>query len=118
MHSTDHYLMAESQLTCDTVNIQHQAYLGDESAQYALADILQKGINVAKNSECAFYWYLRAAQQGNLAAQYNVWYAYFTGEGVGADTQEADKWFKRASLKNSKTVSSVIAELLHPTIQH
>ena len=116
MNQMHTHLLAESELNIETVEVQHQAYLGNADAQYKLADIFQKGKGVTKNATNAFYWYQRAAQQGNLLAQYNVWYAYLIGEGVQADKQQADKWFARASLKNSSSTKSIIAQLLATTI--
>ncbi|WP_428095618.1 tetratricopeptide repeat protein [Candidatus Thioglobus sp.] len=106
------HLLAESELKIATIKIQQQAYLGDAEAQYKLAEIFQNGKNVAKNTTHAFYWYQRAAQQGNLPAQFNVWYAYLTGEGTQANEQLANKWYAKASLKNTNTMHSSIGQLL------
>ena len=110
------HLLAESELKIETVKIQQQAYLGDAEAQYKLADIFQKGKDVAKNAAHAFYWYQRAAQQGNLPAQFNVWYAYLTGEGTQANDQLAQKWYARATLKNSSSSQSIINQLVGSTV--
>ncbi|WP_201342325.1 SEL1-like repeat protein [Abyssogena phaseoliformis symbiont] len=63
-----------------------------------------------------FYWYRRAAQQGNLAAQFNVWYAYLNGEGTQMNEQKANKWYARASLNNSSSTQSIITQLINTTI--
>lgn len=116
MNQMHAHLLAESELKVETIKIQQQAYLGDADAQYKLADIFQKGQDVARNTAHAFYWYQRAAKQGNLAAQFNVWYAYLTGEGTQADEQLAKKWYARATLKNSSSSKSIIAQLIGTTI--
>ncbi len=110
------HLLAESKLKTETIEIQNQAYLGSAEAQYKLADIFQKGKGVAKNATHAFYWYQRAAKQGNLLAQYNVWYAYLIGEGTQADSKLANKWLTRASLKNSSSATSIISQLMGTTV--
>ena len=116
MNQMHAHLLAESELKIETVKVQQQAYLGDAEAQYKLADIFQKGKEVTKSSAHAFYWYQRAAQQGNLAAQFNVWYAYLTGEGTKANDQLAEKWYARAMLKNSSSTQSIINQLIGTTV--
>ena len=116
MNQMHKHLLAESELSIDMIEIQHQAYLGDAEAQYKLADIFQKGGGVAKDVVNAFYWYNKAAQQGNLAAQFNIWYAYLTGEGTKANQQLAKKWYARATLKNSSSSESIVAQLIGTVI--
>jgi len=107
MSQMNQHLLAESELNLETIDLQQRAYTGDAEAQYA---------HVQKNTNHAFYWYQSAAHQGNLLAQYNVWFAYLTGEGIQANTQQANKWFARASLKNSRSTQSIVAQLLDTTI--
>jgi len=116
MEQMHKHLLAESQLNIDTIEIQHQAYLGDAKAQCKLASIFLKGKGVEQNSEHAFYWYQKAAKQGNLLAQYNIWYAYLIGDGVKADKKEADRWFTKASMKNASSTNSIIAQLIGTTV--
>ncbi|KXS14205.1 kinase-like protein [Gonapodya prolifera JEL478] len=42
-------------------------------------------------------WYLKAAQQGNAAAQLNTAMCYENGRGVVKDEKEAVKWYKKAA---------------------
>ena len=116
MNQMHQHLLAESELNLEAIDLQQRAYTGDAEAQYALANIFQKGIHVQKNTNHAFYWYQRAAQQGNLLAQYNVWFAYLTGEGTQVDAQQAEKWFARASSKNTSSAKSIVAQLLGTTL--
>jgi len=116
MNQMHQHLLAESELNLEAIDLQQKAYTGDAEAQYALANIFQKGIHVQKNTNHAFYWYQRAAQQGNLLAQYNVWFAYLTGEGTQVDAQQAEKWFARASSKNTSSAKSIVAQLLGATL--
>ncbi len=118
MNQIHQHLLAESELNLETIDLQQKAYTGDADAQYALANIFQKGIHVQKNTSHAFYWYQRAAQQGNLLAQYNVFFSYLYGDGIKADAKQANKWFAKASLKSSCSAESIVAKLLNGTTLH
>jgi len=118
MNQMHQHLLAESELNIEAIDLQQRAYTGDAEAQYALANIFQKGIRIQKNTGHAFYWYQRAAQQGNLLAQYNVWFAYLTGDGTEANAQQANKWFARASLKSACSTQSIVAQLLGSNTLH
>ncbi len=111
MNQVHKHLLPNYQLTDEAIDLQQKAYTGDADAQFQLANIFQKGIDVAKHPKHAFYWYQRSAKQGNLFAQYKVWEAYFFGDGTEANDKEAKKWLTRASLKNgSSTRSSTITQ--------
>ena len=114
MDTMHKHLLADSELSLNTIKIQHKAYLGDADAQYSLANIFQKGFGVAKNPNHAFYWYKKSANQGNIAAQFNVWYAYLTGDGVEKNLEKSDSWYRTASLNNVSTCGgeSVVDKLL------
>lgn len=112
MNQIHQHLLAESELNIETIGLQQRAYTDDAKAQYALANIFQKGIHIPKNEKHAFYWYQRAAQQGNLLAQYMVWQAYKFGDGTEVNAQQAKKWFARASLKSAGSTQSVVAQIL------
>ena len=45
----------------------------------------------------AMKWYLKAANQGSLAAQYNIGIMYDKGQGVKQDYSEANKWYQKAA---------------------
>ena len=49
--------------------------------------------NYAKAAE----WFLRAAEQGYTAAQFNLGLLYEEGEGVEQDHEEAIKWYRKAA---------------------
>jgi TPR repeat protein len=113
MSQIHQHLLAESELTLEAVDLQQKSYTGDADAQYALANIFQKGSNVAKHPRHAFYWYQRAAKQGNLLAQYKVWMGYLLGDGIEADDKEASKWLRRASLKSGNSTKSIVMQFLN-----
>ncbi len=45
----------------------------------------------------ALRWYLKAADQGNVKAQYALGYMYYTGEGVPQNLNEAFSWYHKAA---------------------
>ena len=42
-------------------------------------------------------WFRKAAEQGEIYAQYNLGWMYGTGTGVPQDDDEAVKWFRKAA---------------------
>ncbi|MFN2507496.1 MAG: PDZ domain-containing protein [Chthoniobacterales bacterium] len=60
----------------------------------ALGQMYRNGWGVAKDERNAFEYQLRAAQAGNLSAQFNVGIAYLEGKVVSANHAEALKWLE------------------------
>lgn len=118
MNQMHQHLLAESELNFETIELQQRAYTGDAEAQYKLANIFQKGIHVQKNATHAFYWYQRAAKQGNVLAQYNLYFSYLMGEGTPINKQKAKKWFARASIKSAGSTRSIVDQLLNTATLH
>ena len=50
-----------------------------------------------ENKAKAVKWYRRAAEQGNVDAQYSLGDMYARGDGVPEDDAEAVKWFRLAA---------------------
>ena len=50
-----------------------------------------------KDDAKAVYWYLRAAQHGDAAAQYNLGSMYNEGKSVPEDDAKAVRWYRRAA---------------------
>ena len=55
------------------------------------------GYGTKKNEETGFYWYLKAAQNGNRSAKYLVGLCYYEGTGVPQDLTLAFQWMKAAA---------------------
>lgn len=71
---------------------------GDRDAQYALAVILDRGLNGTKNEAQAADYYLKAAQQGHAKAAFNLAAMYETGRGVDKKSDEqAFNWYLKAA---------------------
>lgn len=52
------------------------------------------------NFERAVEVYLQSAEAGNAEAQFDIGYAYYTGEGTQRDYTSAAMWFKRSAKQN------------------
>jgi TPR repeat protein len=49
-----------------------------------------------------------------VAAQFNVWYSYLTGEGVETNLEKSDAWYRVASNNNiNSTDVSVVKKMLN-----
>ena len=76
------------------------AELGHTPAQLRLGNFYQKGIEnvLAPSPKKAVEWWKKAAENkvpdGDAACQ--LGYAYYDGDGVARDLQEAKKWFQKA----------------------
>jgi TPR repeat protein len=81
--------------------IQIKAAQGFVKQELELAAAYFAGRGVAKDLARAAYWYRKAADQGNPAAQVYLGYLYSAGIGVPQDTAEAIRWYRRAASSNS-----------------
>jgi TPR repeat protein len=77
--------------------LQTKAAQGFMEQELELAADYSVGRGVPKDLAQAAYWYRKAADQGNPAAQVNVGYMYAVGMGVPQDTAEAAKWYRRVA---------------------
>ena len=84
----------------------------DKNAQYALAYCYDVGKGVVANHEKAWYWYLKAALQGHVAAQNNLAFCYNNGNGVSKDKEKAIYWYRKASENGSSSASFNLGLLL------
>src|SRR3990170_3029559 len=64
-----------------------------EDAKYSLANLHGKGIE--KNLEKAFYWYQRAAENGNKFAMNGLAICYKNGEGTEKSLEKASYWSQK-----------------------
>jgi TPR repeat protein len=67
------------------------------------------GRGVPKDLAQAAYWYRKAADQGNPAAQVYLGYLYSAGVGVPQDTAEAIRWYRRAAASDSSVAEVNLA---------
>jgi len=79
---------------------------GTVSDRYRANELLQHGRSLEEkmrreDAESCYVkaagWYLRAADQGDVEAQYKLGEMYAIGEGLMPDAGESAKWFRRAA---------------------
>jgi TPR repeat protein len=66
---------------------------GDAASQMKVALAFDKEDDFPE----AAFWYQKAAEQGNAAAQYNLGMCYYKGLGVRQDYNEAMRWLRKAA---------------------
>lgn len=72
---------------------------GGPDAQVAIGNLYSIGSWGRKNPRAAFFWYLRAAKQGDRTGKILVADCYFRGKGVKQDYKEAVKWYEQSELE-------------------
>lgn len=92
MSSPRMIILSLSMLFMTTVNAAITSTDNGESLLYR-ADSLYRMGNFTKAVEM----YLQAAEAGNAEAQFDIGYAYYTGEGTERDYTTAAMWFKRSA---------------------
>jgi len=71
---------------------------GDVVAQLELAGMYAKGEGgVPKDNATATKWFLKAAEQGDGAAEFSMGQKYLKGDGVTRDTTEGVKWLTKSA---------------------
>jgi hypothetical protein len=80
--------------------MQTKAAQGFVKQELELAAAYFAGRGVPKDLAQAAYWYRKAADQGNPAAQVYLGYLCTVGLGVPQDTAEGILWYRRASASN------------------
>jgi len=80
---------------------QRRASAGHLREELELARDYYAGRGVSRDLSQAAYWYRKAAEQGDPAAQVDLGYFYLKGIGMKADVAQAAKWFQRAAASGS-----------------
>lgn len=92
--------------------VEEQAENGNHYFQFLLAQRYQYALDgYPKNYQLAFKWYLKAAEQGDISAQYHLADMYLYGEDVPRDYSLAMHWYKIAAEKNSYYAQSKLGLL-------
>ncbi len=109
-------LKDEWQVKADVVFglVEASAESGYVPAQVRLASIYQNGCSschVGVDLENAFHWWQKAADQGDLDAQFHVGKAYMFGLGVPPNDEQAAQWMIKAAWKNNSRAQYRLAEL-------
>lgn len=75
---------------------QHSVALSDNSAKnMGIRYLLGRGVE--QNNEKAFYYFTKAANQGDALAQNELAYMYAAGKGAQRDNEKALKWYQQAA---------------------
>ena len=82
--------------TTGVAELETKAARGYVKQQLELAADYFAGRGVPKDLAQSAYWYRKAADQGNPAAQVYLGYMYTVGMGVPQDRAEAVRWYRRA----------------------
>ncbi|MFA6563340.1 MAG: tetratricopeptide repeat protein [Verrucomicrobiia bacterium] len=82
-------------------DLRARAEEGDAHSQNELGRAFFLGLfGLAKNEVESVKWYLKAAEQNDPTAQYNLGWRYADGRGVAMDKAEAVKWYRKAAEQN------------------
>lgn len=88
------------------------AMQGKADAQYIMGNVYASGmpsLEIKKDTKAAFAWYLKAAKQNHVKAQYEVAAAYILGDGIQRNLVTARSWLKRAADGGHKDAKAVLA---------
>lgn len=86
---------------------ERRAVTGDADAALLLAYVLKSGVGVTADPQRAHSWYLSAARDGLVEAQYQLALMYELGVGVDPDIDEATYWYQRASRQSCPTEDTI-----------
>lgn len=88
---------AEDSDTKMLAELRRAAEGGDSDAQVQLANYIDNGLGMDKDSAQAVVWYRKAAEQGHRDAQYILGVALRKGEGIEKNEQQAVAWYRKAA---------------------
>ena len=67
-----------------------------------------------QDKEKAFFWLLRAAEQGEAESQYNVAVMYAKGEGVKQNDSSAHEWMRKSAEQGYELAVNEMKNLEEP----
>ena len=97
--------------TSGLAKLEQKAARGYIKQQLELAADYFAGRGVPKDLTQSAYWYRKAADQGNPAAQIFLGYMYTVGMGVPQDKAAAVRWYKRAASAGNAEAEVSLAAL-------
>ncbi len=71
----------------------------------------QDGLGVPQSNAEAVKWYLKAAEQGNVRAQFKLGLMYQNGEGVEKDLKSAAEWLMKAASQGNENARRNLAKI-------
>lgn len=85
----------------------------DADAQYWMGNFYDFGKGVEVNKEKAFFWYLKAANGGEITSQINVGNMYRNSIGVNKDLKQSAFWYKKAADRGDDYAQFSYGRALH-----
>lgn len=87
---------------------------GDAEAQYLFATMLKSGVGLGGSPDlsAARAWYERAAEAGHAAAQMDLGYMLFHGEGAATDREAGMFWYEKAAAQGLAAAQYNAAKVL------
>ncbi|WP_406741410.1 tetratricopeptide repeat protein [Acinetobacter shaoyimingii] len=80
--------------------LEYKANQGDIRSQSQMGDLYLFGENEQKvDYKKAFYWYNKAAQNGDAKSQYNLAIMYLNGYGVDINKSKAVEFYRKAAVQ-------------------
>lgn len=111
MASAEESRVARENANASFQNLLNSAEQGDVKAQRAVAMCYERGDNyIYQDLEKAFYWYNRAAEQGDSFCQGKVGMAYLWGTGVKRDVKQAFSWFLKGAEQGQPYCQEKVAD--------
>ena len=95
-------LKAQDMTLFHSIQFHLASYIGDDDAQYTLAEMYEKGYAVDVDEEEALEWYETSAKNGNLSAQMYLGYLYENGVMDEKNLEKAKYWYTKAFLQGNK----------------
>jgi len=93
-------------------DLQNAANQGDDKAQFVLALLYVSGEEgVPQDDAKAAEWFSKAAEQGNVDAQYNLGRMYGAGQGVPQDRSKALELFHKAAAQGHEEAKNFLAKV-------
>ena len=86
---------------------------GNDTAQFYLGLMYEKGQGVTQDYALAAQWYGKAAEQGYADAQFSIGLLYYKGQGIIEDFVQAHFWFNVAA-----TSGDTLAQEYRSSVEH
>lgn len=97
----------------DLATLTTKAESGDAQACRILSIKYEKGTpDLPVNEKLAIHWLKKAAEGGDLVAQYNLGAAFFNGAGVPKDEKAAMEWLRKAAVGGNAGAQETLGRLI------
>lgn len=102
------YILSKTAFNPNLLSLKKQAKAGDRVSQFQLGNRYLEGNGVKQDSEKAFSWYQKAAEQDLPPALFNMGECYFYGIGVEKDQEKAISYYTQAAEHNSRQAEYIL----------